>query len=190
MKHPSIRELFEYWNTRRGRRAAPERGDIEPGAIRGVLADTFILTFDERNGHPFRIAGTRVCALFARDLKGRSFLDLWSRASRSAMRDMLAIVAHESIGVVAGVSGATGNDGRHDFEMLMLPLSNLGRTDSRLLGALAPTEVPKWLGAQPLHGLTLGPLRYLGSAVSAPAIAEPPQGRRRHGLVVYDGGLS
>ena len=56
MKHPSIRELFDYWDTRRGRRPAPERGDIEPGAIRRVLADTFILTFDERAGHPFRLA--------------------------------------------------------------------------------------------------------------------------------------
>ena len=43
MKHSSNRELFEYWNKRRGRRSAPERGEIEPGAIRHVLADTFIL---------------------------------------------------------------------------------------------------------------------------------------------------
>jgi hypothetical protein len=67
MKHSSIRELFDYWNERRGRRAAPERGDIEPGDIRGVLADTFILAFDAPASHPFRIAGTRVCALFGRE---------------------------------------------------------------------------------------------------------------------------
>jgi hypothetical protein len=73
MKHSSIRELFDYWNERRGRRAAPERGDIEPGDIRGVLADTFILAFDAPASHPFRIAGTRVCALFGRELKGEAF---------------------------------------------------------------------------------------------------------------------
>ena len=70
MKHPSNRQLFEYWTKRRGRRSAPERGEIEPGAIRHVLADTFILAFETGAGHPFRIAGTRVCALFGRELKG------------------------------------------------------------------------------------------------------------------------
>jgi hypothetical protein len=78
MKHPSIRQLFDHWNARRGRRAVPERSDIEPSAIRGVLADTFILSFQPCAGHPFRVAGTRVCALFGRELKGEPFTDLWS----------------------------------------------------------------------------------------------------------------
>ena len=43
MKHPSNRELFEYWNERRGTRLAPERADIDPAAIRKVLGDTFVL---------------------------------------------------------------------------------------------------------------------------------------------------
>ena len=85
MKHPSNRELFEYWNTRRGRRSAPDRNEIEPGAIRHLLADTFILAFDASGGHPFRLAGTRVCALFGRNLKGASFLDLWAASSRGAV---------------------------------------------------------------------------------------------------------
>ena len=41
MKHPSARELYDYWNAQRGLRAAPERADIEPGAIRRALADTW-----------------------------------------------------------------------------------------------------------------------------------------------------
>ena len=74
MKHTSTRELFAYWDRRRGRRPAPERGEIEPGPIRRVLGDTFILSFDEPAGHPFRLAGTRVCALFCRELKGEGFV--------------------------------------------------------------------------------------------------------------------
>jgi hypothetical protein len=104
MKHPSIRELFDYWNDRRGNRLAPERADIEPGAIRRVLADTFILSCEPHRGHPFRIAGTRVCALFGRELKGKSFLDLWSVARRNDMRTLLAIVAAQSGGMVARAS--------------------------------------------------------------------------------------
>ena len=34
MKHAASRELYAYWEERRGQRLAPERTDIEPGAIR------------------------------------------------------------------------------------------------------------------------------------------------------------
>src|SRR5436190_21085889 len=96
MKHPSIRELYDYWNARRGLRSAPDRAEIEPGAIRRVLADTFILAFEQRARHPFRIAGTRVCAAFGRELKSVPFLDLWGDDSQKQMRDLLTIVAHEA----------------------------------------------------------------------------------------------
>ena len=73
MKHAASRELYAYWEEKRGTRPAPERAEIEPGAIRGVLSDAFILAIDRSAGHPIRLAGTRVCALFDREIKGRSF---------------------------------------------------------------------------------------------------------------------
>jgi hypothetical protein len=192
MKHSSNRELFEYWNRRRGRRPAPERGEIEPGAIRHVLADTFSLAFEAGMGHPFRIAGTRVCALFGRELKGAAFLDLWAAPSREAIRDLVAIAANETVGAVASASGAGADGITRDLELLILPLSHRGRMDARVLGALAPAETSHWLGTSALGALTLGTLRYLSA--EAPAnfarriIPAMPNGRIRHGLVVYDGG--
>src|SRR5262249_31575908 len=141
MKHASVRKLFDYWNERRGARAAPERGDIEPGAIRRVLADTFILAVDPLAGHPFRIAGTRACAAFGRELRGEPFLNLWSASSRAPIRDLLTVVTQESIGAVAGVRGENDAGGALDFELLLLPLRHQGRTDVRLLGALGPAQV-------------------------------------------------
>ena len=203
MKHPSVRELFDYWNARRGRRPAPERAEIEPGAIRRVLADTFILSFEPPAGHPFRIAGTRVCALFNRELKGEAFLDLWSIESRRDIRDLLKIVADESVGVVANASAANAAGASLLLELVLLPLSHHGRTDARFLGALAPSAQPAWLGTSALVDLRLGTYRYVGPALAgtpvprafAPRLAdgphiEPHAGRIRHGLVVYDGGQS
>jgi hypothetical protein len=66
MKHAASRELYAYWEERREGRLAPERADIEPGAIRQALSDTFILELaDASHGHSFRLAGTRVCAVSA-----------------------------------------------------------------------------------------------------------------------------
>ena len=85
MKHAASRELYAYWEERRGQRSAPERADIEPGAIRAALSDTFILELDADDRHVFRLAGTRVCALFDRELKGERFVDLWALGSRTAI---------------------------------------------------------------------------------------------------------
>jgi hypothetical protein len=193
MKNSSTRELFDYWNLRRGTRPAPERGEIEPGAIRRVLADTYMLNFDPRSGHPFRIAGTRVCAAFGRELKGVAFTEIWAGASRDPIRDVLTTVATESVGVVAAASGRSSAGAVLELEFLVLPLAHRGGASTRILGALVPTEVPYWLGAQTLGRLTLGMIRYLGPLTgpcsvprSAPAV--PSNARVRHGLVVYDGG--
>ena len=88
MKHAASRELYAYWEGKRGSRPAPERAEIDPGAIRGALGDTFILALDRGAGHPLRLAGTRVCALFGREIKanrssisGMRRAGAWSRAS-------------------------------------------------------------------------------------------------------------
>jgi hypothetical protein len=192
MKHSSIRELFNYWNERRGLRSAPERGDIEPGAIRRVLADTFMLAFDRRTGHPFRIAGTRVCAVFGRELKGEAFADLWATESKDLIRDTLTIVAQETIGVVMSARGKSAEGAMLELEVLILPLSHRGRTDARVMGALVPVETPYWLGASSLGALTSGTHRYLDPSLAAepapPLRPALPTGRVRRGFTVYDGG--
>ncbi len=194
MKHPSSRVLFDYWNARRGRRPMPERGEIEPGAIRQVLADTFILALDPRAGHSFRIAGTRVCAIFGRELKSESFADFWTPESHQVVRDLLTVVTHESIGAVAGASGRNREGVALDFELVLLPLSHRGHSGARVLGALAPAERPAWFGTSAIDRLSLGTLRYLGpeavAAEAPPILPVMPRGRIRHGLLVYDGGQS
>ncbi len=103
-------------------RAAPERAEIEPGAIRQVLSDAFILALDGGAGHPFRLAGTRVCALFGRELKGEPFIGLWAAASQPVVADLLAILDHERVGTVAGVTAHNADGEPIELELLLLPL--------------------------------------------------------------------
>jgi hypothetical protein len=192
MKHASTRELFSYWNARRGSRSAPERGEIEPSAIRGVLGDSFILSFEPSLDHPFRLAGTRVCALFGRELKTEPFVHLWDAPDREQLRDILTIVADEAIGTVAGATGATEDGASVELELLLLPLRHHGDLRSRVLGALAPNEVPYWLGRHAVKKLTLGSLRHLDPGRDADTAFGPPRApasiAARGRLTVYDGG--
>ncbi|HZC54995.1 MAG TPA: PAS domain-containing protein [Xanthobacteraceae bacterium] len=189
MKHAASRELYAYWDKRRGKRPAPERAEIEPGAIRHVLSDAFILAFDDGAGHPFRLAGTRVCALFGRELKSERFIGLWAAASQPTIADLMTILDQEKVGTVAGVTAQNGNGEPIDLELLLLPLSSTRPSLARTIGVLAPLKVPKWLGSSPIGALSLGPRRHIGAALEAPILPRFMAPRQRQ-FVVHDGDRS
>lgn len=190
MKHVSTRRVFEYWNERRGDRVAPHRADIDPVQIRYALGDTFMLAADFVDEWRFRLAGTRVCALFGHEIKGEPFTALWDEGSTKAIAELIAAVAHEADGAVGAVTGFCADGASIDLELLLLPLAHVGHARIRAIGVLAPLTQPYWLGDKPVTELSLGTLRHLGPRAEndAPAFAEPGDVRVRHGFVVYSGG--
>ena len=140
MKHPSSREFFAYWDAQRGDARAPDRSEIEPGAVRELLGDIFVLSYDNDAGYPFRVAGTRVCALLGRDLKDMSFSALF--APDEPPRDR----GHHHL----RRRGNAARDRRHHrdvgrrptahLELLLLPFNNRAHAPLSLTGLLAPFE--------------------------------------------------
>ncbi|QHO76028.1 PAS domain-containing protein [Bradyrhizobium sp. CCBAU 051011] len=140
MKHPSSREFFAYWDAKRGDARAPDRSEIEPGAVRELLGDIFVLSYDNDAGYPFRVAGTRVCALLGRDLKDTSFPALFTPDSRREIEDIITYVAEDMLAAIAGIT-ATSEDGTTaHLELLLLPFNNRAHAPISLTGLLAPFE--------------------------------------------------
>lgn len=188
MRHPTSRVLFAYWDGLRGARSAPERGEIEPGAIRHVLADTFILDLDEPGEPMLRLAGTRLCGLFGRELKGEGFADLWTGGGRDEIGRLIAAVQDDAAGIVGGLVGHTADGDRITLEILLLPLRHHGRTHSRVLGAISPGAIPAWMGLKPVVSLETISLRIIWPVGEVAPAAPPPAIERRGRLVVHQGG--
>ena len=203
MRQSVSRDLYAYWNQLRGDRAAPDRTDIDPAAIRHVLADSFIIEVEPACVFPIRLCGTRLNALWLADQKGKSFLDLWREEDRRNVAAALLTVIDGITPVVAGalarapsidrvgLGGVGGGvlaadlDRDMNLELLLLPLRHFGKTHSRLLGSLASSDQTPWLGravASPLH---LKSLRVLHAR--QPLLAAPPR-RGVPKLVVLEGG--
>jgi hypothetical protein len=163
MKLAASRELYAYWDGLRGARSAPERNDVEPGAIRGVLADTFILEFDPARGFPLRIVGTRTSALFLSELRGKPFLGLWRQSERAEIATILTALADEAQPFLIGASAAPTGFPPIEVELLLLPLRHHGDTHARALGCCAPRGAPAWLGLAGVEAMTLLTLRALGA---------------------------
>jgi hypothetical protein len=190
MKHAASRELYAYWQERRGKRPAPERSEIEPGEIRQALSDAFILALDGGAGHPFRLAGTRMCALFGRELKGEPFIGLWAAASQPVVADLLTMLDQERVGTVAGVTAHSAHGEPIELELLLLPLSSTRPSLARTIGVLAPLDTPQWLGVSPIGTLTLGGRRHVGESVESRLLPRFMAPLQRQKLVVYEGGRS
>ena len=174
MKQGATRELFAYWNALRGARSAPERCDIEPVAIRTILADTFMLDVCER--FPVRLAGTRAGALLGTERGGGSFLDVWRAEERRNVAAVLLSVADSASPIVVGAAGAPTEDA---FELLFLPLRHFGKTHTRLLGlvtaAASSVDRPVRSSLRPIEALAIRSLRVVTAAemTQAPACPEP-----------------
>jgi hypothetical protein len=183
MKHPSSREFFAYWDSKRGAARAPDRSEIEPGAVRELLGDIFVLSYDATTGHPFRVAGTRLCALLGGDLKDRSFSGLFTSDGRREIEDIIAVVSEEMLAAVAGIT-ATAEDGTvAHLELLLLPFAARAHAPISLTGLLAPFESELSL----LRDFKVTSWRYIGH----PPQRFIPRALRKlavaRGFMVYEG---
>lgn len=202
--------MFHYWNRLRGTRPAPRRTEIEPADIKTLLADTFILEKDTRGEPVFRLAGTRLCATYGRELKGYSFPLIWAHRDQRMLSRLAHSAFHEKTVIVVTYEGLTQSGRKNPFEMVLLPLEG-GLGSPRSLGAITPCAKPFWLGSDPVVESRIDTLRvvdpdhepaFIGgrAAVEVPSIAPGDRhmiddrlevsdnGRRIRHLVVFDGG--
>jgi hypothetical protein len=183
MKHPSSREFFAYWDEKRGSARAPDRSDIEPGAMRELLGDIFVLSYDAAAGYPFRVAGTRVCALLGCDLKDRSFSTLFMPDGRREIEDIVAVVSEEMLAAVAGITATSEDGSPAHLELLLLPFNARAHTPLSLTGLLAPFGG----GHGVLRDFKMTSWRYLGH----PPQRFLPRALRKlqiaRGFMVYEG---
>ena len=197
--------LFQYWNRLRAGRPAPKRTEIEPPHNKTLLADTVNREKDARGEAVFRLAGTRLCATYGRELKGFAFASLWQEKDQR----MIARLAHSAFAfksvVVVSYHGVSRNERTNEFELVLLPLDG-GVENPRCLGAATACERPFWLGADPIVEAQIDSVRvidadrepiFLGNrpanavpshAPAQTALTKEGGGRRIRHLVVLEGG--
>lgn len=161
MQKQSTKTLYDYWNTLRGSRSAPDRRDIDPTRIRGALANTFILELNETREFDFRLAGSHICAAYARELKGRSFTRLWHPRDRDAMETLVRAVTEDHAAALITFTAMTAIHTRMSVETILLPVRHNGTTQTRLLGAMTAIDEPYWFGVQPVVEQRITGLRLI-----------------------------
>lgn len=201
MRHKTSKKIFTYWNNLRGARIAPERTEIEPSDIRDILGDTFILEVDHLyRTICFRLAGTKLCSSYGRELKSVGYLGLWDEVDNMKIFDAVKQVYEYSNPTVIAHLAETENKQFLEYETLLLPLANGSSETVRILGVAAPSEVPVWMGIDPVINNRIKSVRILTKEELAqtpsivpnlhtPVAVEESQPRKVGHLTVFDGGL-
>ncbi|MDR3373517.1 MAG: PAS domain-containing protein [Ancalomicrobiaceae bacterium] len=206
MKHQATRDLYSYWQSLRRRRPAPDRSEIEPADIRHLLGHTFILEVVSATEYRYRLAGTRLCAIYGREMKGKDFNSFWAPKDRDAVLTMLSAICEDAAATVVGVEGLSDHGRKLPMECLLLPLRQSGEGFTRILGSMVPMDDPYWIGVHPVMTQTVSSLRLIwpdepsaglihSSALDTDvglyqkSTPQPlPFRRRVNHLTVYDGG--
>lgn len=161
MQKNSTRALYDYWNTLRGSRSAPDRRNIDPTQIKSTLANTFILETKDEKSFAFRLAGSHLCTAYCRELKGRSFSQLWHAKDRDAIDTLIHAVTEDHAVALVTFQGTTAVGTQASFETILLPLRHNGSTSARILGAMTAIDAPYWLGVQPIMEQRITGLRLI-----------------------------
>jgi hypothetical protein len=199
MQQTTSKQLYAYWDRVRNGRRAPQRFEIEPAKIAPLLPETFIAECTGPHGVRFRLAGTKICEQFGRELRGIELLSLWEPDDQEALASLLrSILTGAAIGEVV-FQAHTEENRQAKFELLLMPLIHTGHTVNRLLGAISAIDPPFWLGASPLVRQEIIDLDLHWPDGASAFIATCGRARRPHAtdgvrpvrrrFRVYEGGL-
>jgi len=134
IKHPKLRQLYDYWDGKRGERRMPARADLDPVDIRFAIGDVILADVLDEDPPRFfiRLHGTNLSERTSFDLTGKmldempapEFRDLSTRSFRRVVRtrEPLHALADRML------------DGRiQRYEAIILPLSADGARVDRLM---------------------------------------------------------
>jgi len=161
MQLASTKTLYNYWNSLRGSRSAPERRNIDPTKIRTALSNTFILESSNSSQFAFRLAGSHLCSAYCRELKGRTFLDLWHPKDRDAVATLIKAVTEDHAVALLSFEGTNASAKTVSFETLLLPLRHNGASNNRILGSMTAKDEPYWFSTQPVLEQRITGLRLI-----------------------------
>lgn len=141
IKQPLLRQLYDFWDQKRGDRLAPRREDIDPLELpRPLIGSVFLYTVErDKPGSPptdyvLRLFGTQLVEMFGGDMTGRSFDDIFHGPTAPAIRREYDHVAMTGEPLCSALDGRWADREYRFYRRLLLPLSENGRTVDRLFG--------------------------------------------------------
>ena len=137
--HPGSRHLFSYWEQLRAERACPTREDFEFAPVKNQMPDMIVIDRDFlRSSFKYRLAGSRACALFHRNLTATDVMSGWGRFESDVITRHLNTVLNQKQPAVIRMRLTTDDQNIVAAELIALPVTMRGSTRMQIIGGLFP----------------------------------------------------
>jgi len=138
MLHPGSRALFRYWETIRGEMSAAQRDHLDLTKIRSLVPFLFMIERKPGTSYVWRLAGTRVCDLWATELTGKPALTLAERFERETVARLFdgVIDNHQPFVLRFRLHSAKGMNATAEF--VGLPLLSRNGAATYVFGVIMP----------------------------------------------------
>jgi hypothetical protein len=159
--HPGSRALFRYWETIRGEDSAPSRRQLNLSKIRAYVPCLFIFEHRPQKGYVWRLAGTRLCELWRRELTGSSLFLGWDAFEKHTTERLLdgVIHAHQPFVLKFRLFTSLGHD--IGAEMIGLPIRAIRGEDTHVFGGIMPFRDIGALGYDRISAVELSTARVI-----------------------------
>ncbi|MGI2032082.1 PAS domain-containing protein [Rhizobium panacihumi] len=154
-------ELFSYWLELKRDGALPQQREFEPARVRHMLPDLFILGKNDAGILSFRLAGTRLCAIFGHELRGRPFACLWHRTQRRHANIGIQAMLARGRPMVTDVTGIAA-ESVHEYQLVLLPMRSGDSEPDRIIGAILPRQPRNSARLETISCLHAGESRSIG----------------------------
>jgi hypothetical protein len=144
IKHPRLRQLYDYWDAKRGARSMPSRADLDPVEFRFVVGDVVMADVIEGDPPRFRISlhGTNLSERTNFDLTGKMLDEMPAPEFRELSNRTFRRVA-ESKKPLHAVAERQLDGRMQRYEVVLLPLSSDGETVDRLMLGMIYEPLPR-----------------------------------------------
>src|SRR5262249_45166210 len=131
---PLLRQLYDYWQSKRGGRAMPRRADINPAEIPKLLPHMMITEILEGGQrYRYRLSGTAVSEAFGRELTGRYVDEVMTGAYREFIEGLYRTIYQDRLCIFSASQYANGKQAGLTTKRLLAPLSDDGSTVNQVL---------------------------------------------------------
>lgn len=162
IRHPDLRRLYDYWDSRRGGRRYPARRDLDPVEFSFAIGNVTLIDVEyEPLRFRFRLMGGLQAQRVGKDLTGKPVDDLRD----SHYRALLLKAYHDAI--ATGQPNTTVYEQMiegtpHHFEVLRLPLAEDGdKINMLLLCPMFFEPLPLWPPLRTPPPGSIGPPRQM-----------------------------
>jgi hypothetical protein len=133
---PLHRQIYAYWQQKRGSRRMPSRADIDPTEIPRLLPNLLISEYlgeGEAGRWRYRLAGTAVSAAFGRNPTGRYIDELTKGDYRAFIEHIHGMVREEQRALFCASEYMGARDLRMSAKRLLLPLTTDGQQVDQII---------------------------------------------------------